>query len=117
MPPRVVLMRADGTEPATGGEAGSSGAVASTATHNAQLSWMAAAEEEVRISRLRHSTIACGAHPVRARACLVRSSRTGGARRSAGAPQGDTQRFGEACGKAPGSHHLPVSLHLGCVRR
>jgi hypothetical protein len=52
MPPRVVLMRADGTEPATGGEAGSSGAVASTATHNAQLSWMAAAEEEVALDDL-----------------------------------------------------------------
>ena len=81
MPPRVVLTRAPGTEPAeSSAAAASSGAAASTATHNAQLSWMAAAEEEVRISRQRHSITACGAHPVCARACLVRSSRAGGTR-------------------------------------
>ena len=80
LPPRVVLKRHDD-------EAGPSNAAPAAAdpedvarAHNAQLSWMAAAEEEVRISRLRHSTIACGAHPVCARACLVRSSRAGGTR-------------------------------------
>ena len=60
LPPRVALKRPERAAEAGGGAepSESAPASASTAAHNAQLSWMAAAEEEVRARRARKNSTA-----------------------------------------------------------